>query len=218
VTAQPLLSVIIPVLNEAASIVSALEALAPLRARAAEVIVVDGGSTDDTMALAAPFADRIIASTRGRATQMNAGAATARGDVIWFLHADTRLPADADRLVLDGLDRRPDPLTGPGVEDGDRALVGLVEAADQPEQGGLPAAAGADNGQPAVQGDVEIDSGHGHGFAEYPRYPPQLQPGAGRAGPARRHRACSVRLCPAGSTVTGSRTARTGHLPLDQEK
>src|SRR4029077_2373188 len=105
VTAQPVLSVVIPVLNEAASIVSALEALAPLRARGAEVVIVDGGSADDTMALATPFADRIIASTRGRATQMNAGAATARGEVLLFLHADTRLPADADRLGIGSLVR-----------------------------------------------------------------------------------------------------------------
>jgi rSAM/selenodomain-associated transferase 2 len=103
VTAPPSLSIIIPVLNEAANITATLEALAPLRARGAEVIVVDGGSGDDTMALAAALADQVIATPRGRATQMNAGAALARGDVLLFLHADTRLPADADRLVRDGL-------------------------------------------------------------------------------------------------------------------
>jgi len=96
------LSIIVPVLDEAANIV-ALQALAPLRARGAEIIVVDGGSADDTAALAAPFADRVLASARGRATQMNAGAASARGDVLLFLHADTRLPADAERLILEGL-------------------------------------------------------------------------------------------------------------------
>ena len=97
------LSIVIPVLNEAATIEAALRALAPLRARGAEVIVVDGGSADDTAALAKPFADAVIASERGRATQMNAGAKVARGDVLLFLHADTRLPPDADRLVLEGL-------------------------------------------------------------------------------------------------------------------
>ena len=102
-TAQPLLSIIIPVFNEAANIVSALEALARLRERGAEIIVVDGGSADNTVRLATPLADRVITSARGRATQMNAGAASARGDVFLFLHADTRLPADADRLILDGL-------------------------------------------------------------------------------------------------------------------
>jgi rSAM/selenodomain-associated transferase 2 len=99
------LSVIIPVLDEAPNIVAALEALGPLRARGAEVIVVDGGSTDETVALARPLADFVIMSARGRATQMNAGAAIARGDVLLFLHADTRLPSNADRLVLDGLAR-----------------------------------------------------------------------------------------------------------------
>lgn len=102
-TGEPSLSIIIPALDEAANIAAALQALAPLRARGAEVIVVDGGSSDNTAALAAPFADGVIASPRGRAPQMNAGAAAARGDVLLFLHADTHLPADADRLVFDGL-------------------------------------------------------------------------------------------------------------------
>jgi len=97
------LSIIIPVLNEAANIVAALQALGILRARGAEVIVVDGGSVDNTAMLARPIADFVITSARGRATQMNAGAALARGDVLMFLHADTRLPADADRLARDGL-------------------------------------------------------------------------------------------------------------------
>jgi rSAM/selenodomain-associated transferase 2 len=70
------------------------------------VIVVDGGSSDGTRASAAPLADRVLAAPRGRASQMNAGAAAARGDVLLFLHADTQLPADADRLILDGLDAR----------------------------------------------------------------------------------------------------------------
>jgi rSAM/selenodomain-associated transferase 2 len=105
VTARPSLSIIIPVLDEAANIVSALEALKPLRARGAEIIVVDGGSVDETAALAAPLADRVLASARGRAMQMNAGAKAAHGDVLLFLHADTRLPSNADKLVLEGLAR-----------------------------------------------------------------------------------------------------------------
>ena len=100
---MPTLSIILPVLDEAPNITSALTAVAPFRARGAEVIVVDGGSRDRTMELAAPHADRVIGAPRGRAAQMNAGAAVARGDVLLFLHADTRLPLEADRLVLDGL-------------------------------------------------------------------------------------------------------------------
>ena len=104
-TGPPSLSIIIPVLNESASIVASLTALASFRARGAEVIVVDGESTDCTAALAAPLADFVISCARGRATQMNAGAAIARGDVFLFLHADTHLPPEADRLVVDGLAR-----------------------------------------------------------------------------------------------------------------
>jgi rSAM/selenodomain-associated transferase 2 len=99
------LSVIVPVLDEAARIVAALTTLAPLRARGAELIVVDGGSRDKTVALATPLADYVITSARGRAAQMNAGAAIARGDVLLFLHADTRLPPNADAIVLDALAR-----------------------------------------------------------------------------------------------------------------
>jgi len=100
------LSIIMPVLNEAAGIEAALRTLAPYRARGIEVIVVDGGSSDGTAELARPLADRVLSAPRGRGTQMNAGAAAAGGDALLFLHADTRLPDEADRLVLDGLSRR----------------------------------------------------------------------------------------------------------------
>ena len=99
------LSVIVPALDEAEGIAAALEALAPLRAAGHEVIVVDGGSTDATAAIAARFADNVIQAPRGRARQMNAGAAIASGDALLFLHADTRLPQDASQLVLDALAR-----------------------------------------------------------------------------------------------------------------
>ncbi len=95
----PLLSIIVPALNEATGIAPTLSALAPFRTRGAEVIVVDGGSADGTAALAAAQADRVIASARGRARQMNAGAALARAPVLLFLHADTRLPEGADRAI-----------------------------------------------------------------------------------------------------------------------
>jgi len=100
-----MLSIVVPVLNEAAEIEAALQSLAPLRARGCEVIVVDGGSADDTLALAKSLADRTIAAPRGRASQMNAGGAIAKGDVLLFLHADTRLPENADALVIDALSR-----------------------------------------------------------------------------------------------------------------
>jgi len=100
------LSVIVPALNEAAGIERCLAALAPLRARGHEVLVVDGGSTDGTAQLAQPLADRVLAAPRGRAVQMNAGAAAAAGDALLFLHADTCLPPGADRAVLAALSTR----------------------------------------------------------------------------------------------------------------
>ena len=100
------LSIIVPTLDEAPEIGVALEALAPFRASGHELIVVDGGSTDGTPTLAGGRADRILQATRGRARQMNAGAAIATGDALLFLHADTRLPPDAARLVLEALARR----------------------------------------------------------------------------------------------------------------
>jgi len=102
---MPQLSIIIPVLDEVAGIAASLAALAPLRGRGAEVIVVDGGSRDGTLEAASPLADVVITAPRGRGSQMNAGAAAAHGDVLLFLHADTRLPPDADRLVIDVLAR-----------------------------------------------------------------------------------------------------------------
>ncbi len=97
------ISAIVPVLNEAAVIDATLGALAPLRARGHEVILVDGGSTDATLAIAAGKADRVITAPRGRADQMNAGAGVASADILVFVHADTLLPADADLAIARGL-------------------------------------------------------------------------------------------------------------------
>jgi glycosyltransferase involved in cell wall biosynthesis len=82
------------------------------------VIVVDGGSSDATAALAAPLCDRLLSAAPGRSLQMNAGAAQASGDALIFLHADTRLPAGADRLVLGALKRsiRPTRAPRPGLK------------------------------------------------------------------------------------------------------
>jgi rSAM/selenodomain-associated transferase 2 len=99
------LSIVMPVLDEAADIEVALTALAPYRRRGVEVIVADGGSRDGTPDLARALADRVLNAPRGRSLQMNVGAAAASGDILLFLHADTRLPENADRLVLDGLAR-----------------------------------------------------------------------------------------------------------------
>ena len=99
------ISIIIPCLNEAAGIRETLRALRPLRKRGAELIVVDGGSSDGTAAFAAPWADLVLTAPRGRASQMNAGAARARGAILLFLHADSVPPAEADALIVNGLNR-----------------------------------------------------------------------------------------------------------------
>lgn len=93
------LSIVVPVLNEAAEIRRVLEPLQRFRAPGVEIIVVDGGSSDGTADLASPFADRVVTAPRGRARQMNAGAAVAKGAVILFLHADTRLPVSVLDLI-----------------------------------------------------------------------------------------------------------------------
>lgn len=97
------LSIIVPVLNEAEALGSTLARLQPLRQSGHEVVMVDGGSSDGSPALAVPWADRVLVAPRGRARQMNAGAAAASGDMLLFLHADTLLPNDAAQRVLEGL-------------------------------------------------------------------------------------------------------------------
>jgi rSAM/selenodomain-associated transferase 2 len=102
--AVPALAIVLPALDEAASIEPTLRALQPLRQRGVAVVVVDGGSRDGTTALAAPLADQVLAAPRGRARQMNAGAQAVRSaDAMLFLHADTHLPDGADALVLAAL-------------------------------------------------------------------------------------------------------------------
>ncbi len=100
-------SVIIPALNEAEAIVPTLRRLQAMRAHGHEVIVVDGGSADGTAALAAPLADKVIRAGSGRARQMNAGVRMSRGDVLWFVHADTLVESDSHEMLLAALAGRP---------------------------------------------------------------------------------------------------------------
>lgn len=99
---SPEISIIIPTLNEAHTIVACLMELQKYRPQA-EIMVVDGNSTDDTRELAQPWADQVILSQTGRARQMNTGAANARGDILVFLHADTQLPEHALSLITESL-------------------------------------------------------------------------------------------------------------------
>jgi rSAM/selenodomain-associated transferase 2 len=87
------ISVIVPVLNEEKSIAATLAALLELAPH--EIVVVDGGSADRTREIAAQFPLKVISSERGRGRQMNRGAGVACGEVLLFLHADTRLPSTA---------------------------------------------------------------------------------------------------------------------------
>jgi rSAM/selenodomain-associated transferase 2 len=100
------ISIIIPTLNEGAHIAGMLVRLQPLRARGHQIILVDGGSRDRTVAEAKDLADRIIQAPRGRASQMAAGTSLAAHPVLWFLHADSRVPEQADSLIAAALQRR----------------------------------------------------------------------------------------------------------------
>lgn len=97
------LSVIIPALDEADTIVPTLRALQWLRQARHELILVDGGSQDDTVARATPWIDKVIQSPRGRARQMNRGAQQASGEILLFLHADTLAPPGFDRPLMHSL-------------------------------------------------------------------------------------------------------------------
>jgi rSAM/selenodomain-associated transferase 2 len=96
---RPALCIVMPVLDEAQLLAPRLLALQQFRQRGARLVVVDGGSDDDTVAIARAHADLVVVAPRGRAAQMNAGAAACPADVLLFVHADTALPEDADELV-----------------------------------------------------------------------------------------------------------------------
>ena len=101
-----MVSVVVPVLDEAGTLARSLLPLQPLRGRDIEVIAVDGGSRDGTRHIARRLCDRVLDAPRGRARQMNAGAGAAGGEVLLFLHADTRLPAGWLPMVRESLGRR----------------------------------------------------------------------------------------------------------------
>ena len=92
-------SIIIPTLNEGSSLGRTLRHLTLLDPPALEVLVVDGGSHDRTVAIAQAAGVQVLSSHCGRSTQMNYGAEAARGDILCFLHADTRIPDDAIAVI-----------------------------------------------------------------------------------------------------------------------
>jgi rSAM/selenodomain-associated transferase 2 len=98
------ISIIVPVLNESAGLEKTLLSLQSLLLLGDhELLVVDGGSLDDTVAIAKKYADKVITGEQGRARQMNAGAHEAKGDILWFLHADTIVPEQADQAIIEAM-------------------------------------------------------------------------------------------------------------------
>ncbi|MBU1232825.1 MAG: TIGR04283 family arsenosugar biosynthesis glycosyltransferase [Proteobacteria bacterium] len=122
------ISIIIPTLNEAQS----LSALQPLLKTAAELIVIDGGSTDDTVRIAQSLGFRVEACTGGRGAQLNFGAKCASAPTLLFLHADTLLPPDFHHMVTTCL-TRPDTIMGAfrlHVEGGGWLLKNIIRGAN----------------------------------------------------------------------------------------
>jgi len=99
------LSIIVPVCDEGERISATLDPLVELRQLGVEVVAVDGGSRDATIQRARLRVDKVLSAPRGRASQVNAGAEKASGDVLLCLDPGTRLPPAAEHLVLDGLVR-----------------------------------------------------------------------------------------------------------------
>ena len=101
-----LISIIIPVLNEEASIKNLLQQLQACRQQGHEVIVVDGGSVDNTVSISKPLSDKVIISSYGRAIQMNKGAEKSKNEILWFLHADTLIPDNAIEYIHQALKKK----------------------------------------------------------------------------------------------------------------
>jgi len=121
------LSIIIPALNEAGCIRDILQQLQALRAQGHEVILVDGGSCDETITLAHTRVDQLLPAPAGRALQMNVGAQAASGQVFWFLHADTRVPNKAAHLIIEAVQHAGSWGRFDVRLSGDRILLRLVE-------------------------------------------------------------------------------------------
>lgn len=124
---RPALCIVVPVLDEADGLADRLMALRPVRERGARVVVVDGGSRDNTLTISRDHADLAFRAPRGRGAQMNAGAAACPADVFLFLHADTRLPDEADVLVQDAMRGRSDWGRFDVRIDGGQAALRIVE-------------------------------------------------------------------------------------------
>ncbi|WP_456377464.1 TIGR04283 family arsenosugar biosynthesis glycosyltransferase [Thiolapillus sp.] len=97
------ISIIIPTLNEAKHIEATLETLQPMRKRGHEILLADGGSSDDTTLIAAPMVSKLLECKAGRAAQMNTGARQAHGEILWFIHADTLAQPDMDEELIEAL-------------------------------------------------------------------------------------------------------------------
>lgn len=125
---KPALCIVVPVLDEAAQLASHLAELQRFRKRGARIVVVDGGSADDSLAIAREWADLAFVAPQGRARQMNAGAAACTADILLFLHADTRLPPNADTLVRRALRAGPEWGRFDVAIDSPRVAMRIVEA------------------------------------------------------------------------------------------
>lgn len=101
-----LISIIIPVLNEEGSIKNLLQQLQSYRQQGHEIIVVDGGSEDNTFAVSKLLADKTIESQPNRSTQMNRGTEYASHDILWFLHADSLIPENAVGKIQMALNKK----------------------------------------------------------------------------------------------------------------
>lgn len=98
------ISLIIPTRNEASLIEDTLKGLQTLRRQGHEILLVDGESSDSTRELASAWVDQVLIQAPGRAIQMNAGAAAARGDILWFIHADTQINPASGQKILDAIE------------------------------------------------------------------------------------------------------------------